>query len=177
MTAVPLLLGEHWQAAALPMSILCLAIPFRMYSASSSPVLVAVGRSDVSFFNLARLCLLMIVAILVGANWGLLGVSIGWALAVMTGSILAFRATLKTLGINWRDCFERIWGAFCAAAVMALAVRMLVEPSQVLESRVLQLTVQVLIGMAVYWALLTVFDRKGRDEILSLAKRVVKPSS
>lgn len=173
--AVQLLLGDKWISAAVPTAVFSLAIPFRMLSVVSAPALLAIGRSDVSLLNLVRTFVLMIIATITGSNWGLVGVCIGWSIAIPIGALFAVRSTLRLLGIPWREYLARLRGPLCAAAVMAGLIEFAVDPLLGGESTSVRLAVDVFVGMALYWTGITMVDRSGRDEVLLLAKRVLRP--
>lgn len=172
--AMSFLLGEKWEVASLPAAIIALSIPFRMLQTIGSPVLQALGRSDVSIWAQLQTFAIMGVALWVGCHWGLVGVSIAFSLSVPLTSLVATHLTLRTLGVPWKDYLAQIGGAAAAGASMALLIQFGTEPLLEQLLTPVRLASQICIGAAIYWFALSTFDRAGRDEVLYIAGKLLR---
>jgi O-antigen/teichoic acid export membrane protein len=170
---VALLLGEKWEVAALPAAIIALSMPFRMMQTIGSPVLMALGRSDLALRATVQNFVIVGVAIWIGCRWGLTGVSIAFAASVPVGALLATHLALNAMGVTWRECLLQIRGAAAAGAIMAALIQFGAEPLMEDVAIALRLGVYVALGAGVYWLALSVFDRAGRNEVLRVAGRVL----
>lgn len=168
-----ILLGEKWRAAAIPAAILALSMPARMLTSIGSPVLLALGRSDVSVRILIQTFAIVGLGLLIGSQWGLFGASIGWAVSIPLASTWATHITLRIVGVSWREYLGQIRGAALAAGAMALIVELAVEPALAGAPAVLRVAAQILVGAGVYWQCLTWLDRGGRDETMRILKRML----
>ena len=80
-TAEPLigvLFGDKWLPAAPLLQLLGLVMPFRLLSNVFSPLLWGVGAPRTSALNYAFAAVLMPVAFLFGAQWGIFGIACAW---------------------------------------------------------------------------------------------------
>ncbi|HEY0941138.1 MAG TPA: lipopolysaccharide biosynthesis protein [Steroidobacter sp.] len=168
-----LLLGEKWLSAGLPAAILSLAMPARMLTSIGSPVLLALGRSDVSMRLLVQTFIIVGAGLLIGSRWGLLGVSIGWAVAIPVASIWATLIALRIMNMPLREYLKHVRGAAIAAAAMMLLIEFGIEPLLASAPTVVRVAAQVAAGVAAYWVALSILDRDGRDETLGMVKRVL----
>lgn len=170
---IDVLLGEKWHVAAWPAAVLSLALPFRMLSAVGSPLLIAMGRSDLSLLVMIQTFVLVAVALYIGSFWGLNGVSVAWAVAMPIASVYAVGLTLKLVRIDWKRYFAQVRGAAIAAAMMVVVVEFGVEPLVYGMPGIARLALEVLAGIAVYWGAISLLDPAGRDETISLVLRVL----
>jgi teichuronic acid exporter len=168
-----ILLGEKWHAAGLPAAILALAMPLRMLTSIGSPVLLALGRSDVSMRLLLQTFVLVGLGLLVGSRWGLLGASVGWAIAMPVASSWATLIALRIMKLPVREYLVYVRGAAFSAALMVLAVEFGIEPLLATMPAVVRVGVAVVAGLAAYWTALTIFDRAGRDDTVRVVRRVL----
>jgi O-antigen/teichoic acid export membrane protein len=76
--AIGVFLGPRWIDAVVPFQILCLVLPFRAVGLLFPPVLLAIGRPRIAVENNAATLASVALALLVGAQWGVVGLCVGW---------------------------------------------------------------------------------------------------
>lgn len=120
--AVPLVLGEQWVAAVVPMRILALAAAVR----AVIPPLNAVAQARGHALLLARVGLLgtplLVAALLVGSRWGVTGVATAWAIGMPLLSLRVLWVVQRDIGLGLRRYLAALAPAAGAAAVMVVAV-------------------------------------------------------
>lgn len=97
---VDVLLGEKWKIAGGLLAILSLAMPFRMMSNLLPPALQGVGQPKSSTMNGLITFIVMPASFYVGIQWGLVGVSIAWAVAFPLTFVWMVYRSRKQLGIT-----------------------------------------------------------------------------
>lgn len=76
-----LFLGAEWLSAAPVLAILCISGARQSITTLSGPVLLGLGRADIQFkFSLAA-AIVQVAGIVIGLNWGIVGVAIGYTTA------------------------------------------------------------------------------------------------
>ena len=166
---VDVLLGDTWAVAALPLQIVSLVMPLRMVTNLVPLIIKGLGRPEISVINWVVTLLVMSTAFLVGANWGLLGVSLAWAAFVVV-FFLILRYSLPLLNLQVLPILRAMGRPALAGACMYAAVsifKMLSFPDQ---SNVAVLIMEVIFGAAIYVGTLLSLDRKIYSEVLVLIR-------
>jgi O-antigen/teichoic acid export membrane protein len=167
---VALLLGEKWQAAALPLLIITLVMPLRMLYNLFQPLLWGVGRPDVSATNLFIAALGMPVAFMIGGMWGLVGISLAWVAAYPVIFIISIARALPQVGLHTRDLLRTIARPAFAGIVMYAGV-LLAKPYVVdAVGGIFSLILLVLIGCGIYLGLVFSLNREGWREMREMLK-------
>jgi O-antigen/teichoic acid export membrane protein len=74
---VSVLLGERWHVAIAPLVVLPLAVPFRMIAGFLASAAAGLGHPIASVRLQSLKFMLIVPALILGAHWGLIGLSIG----------------------------------------------------------------------------------------------------
>ena len=118
------------------------------------------GRADLQF----RLGLvskpLTLIAIVIGLQWGVLGVALGYAAASWLMSYPIFYFAGRLVNLTYGELLRTLGGTFGCAVLMAGAVYGLGWILPASWPGWLQLTVQVASGAALYWLLIHSFGLK-----------------
>lgn len=120
---VPVVLGQKWMDAVVPLAILALLATIRCFTPMITHVLNAIGRQRFAMYNGFIMAGVAPVAFIVGANlWGLTGVAMGW-LAIMAISLpFVTWATLDGIKLPFRTYLGALGPATSACAIMTAAV-------------------------------------------------------
>ncbi|GAB1264207.1 lipopolysaccharide biosynthesis protein [Aurantivibrio infirmus] len=129
---IPLALGEKWNGIVDPIRILCVLNIF-MVSAQLIPrVLEGVGNSTAGLVYQGILLFTGAVAMLIGVQWGLNGMLIGWAIAFPTGYIYLLRVLSSSISMSLLEFLDSIKVTlFCTLIMTAtiLGINYLLTPS------------------------------------------------
>ncbi len=167
---VALLLGEKWREAVLPLQLLALVMPLHMLVLFMNTAAQAIGRVDIALRQVLLAFAVMPIAFLVGARWGLVGLSIAWVVAfpvVLGGALVIF---LPVIGLRVTDVFYAILRPVLAGLGMYAAVavvRSILDPG---TRTIMQMMILIVTGALAYGALAWTLNRRGCKEILGLIK-------
>ncbi|TQE98981.1 MAG: lipopolysaccharide biosynthesis protein [Spiribacter salinus] len=169
--AVPLILGARWETAQVPLQIICLVIPLRMTSNLLAPALQGLGRSDVGLYNMLRVFCTMVIAFLVGAQWGIVGVAMAWALAWPSVYLFNLGRSLPRMQLRRRDLARNLARPWLAGLILygAVAGVRTVLPESIAPSIVLPTL--ILAGALGYMTASLAFNRAGIAEAWDLLRR------
>lgn len=165
---VPLLFGEQWGEAVLPLVLLALYAAARSLGAGANDVYKALGRPGLSIgISVIRLAVL-VPALLLASQWGIVGIaSAQLVLAVIFAAGMQGVAA-RVMQIRVRRLVRAAGpGLFCGAAVAVAGLVVLALP--VLGSIP---TVLLVVGVAValVYAILRLVFRPLHDELLQLVR-------
>jgi len=169
---VTVLLGENWLAAIPILQILCLVMPLRLMSNLFQPLLQGLGRPGVSLSNLIIVAIIMVIAFVIGAQFGLIGVSLSWLIAFPIAFYISLHRTAKVVKFSaWGVLKEMAWPLMASAVMYAsvwIARDVLVSADMLYIWRLLIL---VSVGGLVYGSMLYLTNRAGYMELIDLVKK------
>lgn len=172
---VEVVLGGKWIPSTVPMQILALIIPLRMVGNFVATAIQGVGRSDIVLKNIIWACAMFPLAFFIGANWwGLLGLSVAWALVSPLVFLQAMMRGLPVIGLRMSQLGLAMLPAVGASFVMYCAVALVREIFLVEQSGALRLCVLIAVGALAYCVVSFGVNRKGTLEVLNLIRSIVK---
>ena len=167
--AVAIFLGPKWTDAVVPFQILCLTFPFRAIGVLFAPALFGTGRPRIVVENSAITLAAITVALLVGVQWGIVGLCVGWLIGyVSVFCVTAYRA-LSTLEILIGQAAAMIACPLAAALVMGVGLvgtRILVAEALPPAAGLASLS---LLGAAIYGALMAAFRPQALRSLRTVA--------
>ncbi len=173
---LPPLMGPEWSEVVDIARILCFAcIWWGLGAELMPPVLSAAGRPELRFVATLGTVVGLLVALLIGMRWDLVGACI--AVAVFYGLNNLFYQWLiaRTIRTSLGAIVRRLWGplaAFSAAAAAIHGVERLPVGEGVVWTFALTLPA-TLAGLAAYGVVVHVADRRVLGELLGTVKRIV----
>lgn len=120
---VSVALGARWEAAITPLRFLAAAAALRSLDPLLAQILVTTGHANQNARTMLVSTLIMPVAFLVGAHWGLAGVAAVWLVGhpVVVMSQQLFYA-LRVAEIRFTQYLRALWPAASSTSIMAAAV-------------------------------------------------------
>ena len=167
---VSLVLGERWEAAALPLQIICLMVPAKMIGNLLWTTASAVGQHQDFLRNVANSAVIVPTALLVGVQWGTSGLAVAWAVGWMLSLVVNLPRLGRTLGIDAR----RVWRALCPAAVagaIMYATVIVLRASMLDTDSIVRFAVMIVAGAVTYTGTLFIVGRPIVVEFLRLLRR------
>jgi O-antigen/teichoic acid export membrane protein len=168
--AVPIVIGERWQEAALPLSILSLVKPLRMESSLLPMATRGADRADISVVNLLFASVIMPVSFIIGCSWGVKGVSYAWLAAYPIVFIIEIARSKIVTDLGVLDFAKKVAKPALAAVLMMVAV-VAARPGLIGMQAVLMLVCEIGIGLATYGLFVWVLDREAVADALRLVRR------
>lgn len=165
---VQVLLGDKWTEAALPLTLLCLIMPLRVLSPLLHAGLHAVGRPDISFRITCITAAAMCSAFLIGTQFGLIGLSLSWALVFPAIFMFNMLRSSKYLQLTIREIMAAPFRPALAGGLMygAVAFTRQILPWPPLTN----LLALVIAGAAAYAIFTLVLNRQGLSEVRNLIR-------
>ncbi len=154
---IPLFLGPKWLEAVPLLQVLALSGLLQICTATTSPLLVAMGKPQL--VAAALLCSVVIgvpLIIWAGLGWGVIGVAWGTVGASTVLAALFMRFGARSVGVTWKEIAGVTWRTLLSLAIMAIAVWVLVAGLPHVEAPYLlagELGLAVSTGAIVYVAL------------------------
>jgi len=157
---VKILLGEKWEPAILPITILALVMPFRALGNLFRPLLLGIGLPKTSAINLLIAAIAMPIAFLIGAQWGAYGMSLGWLLVYPIVYFITLKRTCPHIGVKMIDSIKTMLGPAISSIVMYAAVISSNDFAFGISGELIHLVQLVTIGVATYGIVMFLFFRE-----------------
>lgn len=170
---VPVVLGQRWEPAAIPLQLLSLMMPIRMVGHSGSGVLSAIGKPHLATVNILISFVIMIPAFFLGTYYGgLTGVTLAWVIIFPFVRLIQLRVALRPLGLRIRQYLYAMAGPAMGGAIMYLSVLLVRHGlANYTSSDVGILISMVCVGASVYTAFMWFMRRRNCIEMLDLIRR------
>jgi|KBSSwiStaDraftv2_1062776.scaffolds.fasta_scaffold03219_3 O-antigen/teichoic acid export membrane protein len=168
---VAVVLGPKWHDAIVPLQVLALMMPVKMIVNFLPAATDALGRPDLGFQNVLLATLVMPLAFVVGARWGIDGIAFAWLVAYPPVLLFNTRRMLSIMGLRAGDLVKEILPAVGCATAMYAAVRFaaaVLSPS--IDHR-LTLVALIATGALTYGVLTLVANREGYRDLTGLLRR------
>jgi O-antigen/teichoic acid export membrane protein len=167
---VRLVIGPKWLEAVPVIQLLCVAMPLRMLNSFTAAAVTSVGRQDVNIKSLLFAIVVIPGCILVGRQWGVVGVAAAWAIGFPFVYLLNATLIHRALELEVSSMVTAIWPPAVASALMVAILvgldRWVLGPLP----PYVQLSVGVLAGALVFVLALWLLSRRTAVEIFELAR-------
>jgi lipopolysaccharide exporter len=165
---IPLLIGQQWLESIMLTQILSIYAYQRSTGAPSGSLLMAVGRTDMSFgWNLFAL-FATVPVIFAGAIWfGLEGIAWSFVILHMILGVIYYRRVIRPLiGAVGKDYLATLFKPLMFASMMAFIVRQLERMLQ--WDAAVELSLLVVVGVVSYSAVLYLMERDLAHRLLDI---------
>ena len=170
---IRLTIGNKWDPAIPAVQLLCIAMPLRLIGTLASPTVMAIGRPEVSLRYVLWAAICVPAGILVGVQWGVIGVAAAWAICYPVAFLGGSWHISHALGCPLRMVLTPLIAPMLSAMTMVVAVR---GANQVLlrnSGLPLRIALSVCLGVIVYSGILWVVSRAHFMEAWQLARSLV----
>ena len=123
---IPFVFGEKWNNAIIPLQIIVGFTLIRSFVSPSGIIVRALGRPRIEFiFNLAQVPIVLL-AIIVGVQFGIIGVAIAVSSVVGIMALWFLKLSVGLVDLRLKDVFRQLYPALLSSLVM-LGVVLLVR--------------------------------------------------
>lgn len=175
-----LLFGSKWATSIPIIQIICIAMPIRSLGPLAPPVLMAIGKSGTSVRITIWATVIVPASILIGAQWGLVGVAVAWCIAFPLVFVVGCRYVVSALPIGYGDIGRALAGPALAGALMCLALFGLNYLAAAWPT-ILRLVADISLGGLIYLGSLRLFFgsrfNEAKDLALGMIGRGTKPGN
>ena len=162
-------LSDKWNSATVPLQLLALIMPIRIVWQMMPPILYGLGHANIVAQNHVVAFVAMIIAFLVGVQYGIIGLSLDWVLMFPVVFLVNFRTWLPVMRVNTRAFFATMAMPLLAASGMVASVMAFGAAIDI--SGVSKLVALIGVGAATYTALIWLLERDGIRDIRSIVWR------
>ena len=167
---VPTVLGQKWSAAALPLALLSLSVPFRGLTSFVRQVMGGVGHAGLALKSTLITWVLFFTLIMIGVNFGVMGIVAAVLLTEPIITVITIHLGKQAFDTSFRRIARQLRPAMVCSAVMAAAV-FGIKIVLAGESGVVQLCAEILTGGITYLAVLRVCFAHQMHNALALLRR------
>jgi O-antigen/teichoic acid export membrane protein len=168
---VAAVLGTKWESVVVPMQLLSLMLPMKAVASVLPPALYGTGQPMVSVVNLVISLALMLVALLLGVPYGLVGLCLAWVFAYPVIFTITTTRTARAVGASPREVFAACGFPLGAGLLMAAVTFVVAGVLPSAWPPGLRLPIEVATGVAVYSVTTWMIKRSLIDEALALLRR------
>ena len=166
------ILGEKWRDAATPLALLSLSMPFRTVTSFIRPVMMGMGRVDLTLKSALFMLFVLVPMLLIGVNYGMLGLIVATLVAEPIVTFVTIQLSKRVINVSFTGIYLSLRPAICATLVMTACVLWtIIALSQI--SGWMGLLVEVSVGVVSYLIVLKLFfaDHLSNAYRLILGKR------
>lgn len=155
---VPLLIGPQWKPAVPVLQMVSVVIPLRMLMMVLSTAASGVGAANVVLRNTLTAAVVWPICLVIGAQWGAVGLAAAWLLAAPTTFAINSRRIAAVLDIGVAQLMRQAAPSVTAGVIMWLGIVLLRQALGDL-SELLRVVPLIGAGAALYIATVLLLDR------------------
>lgn len=172
---LPLVYGGKWSPSVIPLQLLLLYGLVRSISRVSESIPLAVGRPDIGFKWDLALFPIIVIGLLAGFRFGLVGVAAAVALILGGGGILWLAVVFRLMGWKYAGIWESVLPAFLSSSLMVGLIYLCKFFMLKLNFSILTVLVSsVFLGAAFYLIIFKILFGKVLDEFIDFVKLTFK---
>jgi len=149
--SVPVVLGERWAAATVPMALLAGYAAFRSLGAGANDVYKAMGRPRTTLAVAAVRLAVLTPVLIVSSRWGIVGIAAAQLICAAVFSFFMQSLAVRLVGLSRRELLRAMAPGAAAAAGVTLACLVVLTvptPAAVAPDGPVVLAVGVVAGVA-----------------------------
>jgi len=173
---IPLLLSDKWEGIVTLFQLFCIESAIVVTTLTSSPLLIARGRADLLFRLSTLSVFLHVLAVVVGARFGLTGVVAARLIAIVIVRGSALVLSLRELGLSVLAFLQNLVSPLSATGLMVVGVLLVDVLPLPNAGRLEHLAIRVVVGAAVYPIALIFLDRTLGSDVKTMARDLFSAS-
>lgn len=173
---IPIILGEHWDDAIIPLSILATAFAVTALSSNAGYIYLAVGKPKIGFFaSLLKVIILIPLLLLLTSQKGIVGAAISYLIIAAIMPMIHYIMISKLLCMKIWKIFSVQYRPVISSMVMYMVLKFDICQSFLdAQSNVLiSMIMAVVIGVVTYTFLIAIFWAFGKCADDTPEKRLV----
>jgi O-antigen/teichoic acid export membrane protein len=167
------ILGEQWAEMVPIIRILCVSGISTSIVTITGAVYLSQGASKLQFRVNLLTRPIAILGVIVGLSWGLIGIAVGSVVAVFINTLITLSRAGPLIELRLLDLFKALLPTLIAATCMAIPVFLIGHYTD-LEQPLMELLVQVLVGIALYLALALIMRLSAFTDLYGLIKARIR---
>ena len=168
------LLGPKMLPAAPILAILAPIGAFQSLSSAQGSMFMTLGRTDVLLKYTILTTIVVVIAFLIGTQYGLVGTATAYLIGNIILIIPVFRSLLGLMGGRLADMWQAVGMTAINATLMGVVVFLIADYGRLMGATYFEtLLVCVPIGVGLYGLLLLLCDRMAYAELIDLARKLI----
>jgi teichuronic acid exporter len=156
---VAIALGPKWQQGAIVLRIITLGIPYRAFVLLMDPLVTGLGEPGLSLKNTLTTVFIVSAAMVIGIQWELTGLCIGWLIGGVTAATVNVNRNLRLLGMTYTQLLAIVFPSMLSAGVMYVVVLLAHNGLLWGISAAVRLPLETALGAIVYGGLILILNR------------------
>lgn len=169
-TFVPLVLGEKWIGAIVPLQVLSCWAAVRSLFGLISPILFVTGGSRLSMLSGLFCMVVYPMGFWVGSGWGVVGIALAWVAVQPVSWVAPYRHALAVLKLPFYEYLSVLRPAATSTVIMAGGVYLIRQVLPETSSQLLQLLCEAGAGVVAYTIMIGMFHRARLSQLLGLVR-------
>ena len=170
---IHVLLSEKWLPMARILQIFSLGGVLFILLTPSAPLLGARGRSDTLLRFSGISAFVIVIAYLIGSQFGLNGVAVGWIIVYPPLRLYMLSLSLRELDLSMRVYVENISSPLMATVAMTVIILLLGILIHAHTGAVGRLILDVSVGAASYFMVLFLIDREFGSDVKYMTRELL----
>ncbi|MEY8213665.1 MAG: lipopolysaccharide biosynthesis protein [Colwellia sp.] len=166
---IPIILGDKWLEAIYPTMIILLVMPLRFSEELFNPALKSQRKVKHMLINVIILLVVMLISIIIGLPYGVVGLAGAWACGFPVVYILIARRNAKLLNIDYKNIAKLFIAPGGAGVAMLLCV--FATKHLLTDISIVNLLAQIVIGGVVFIVSLYLVDKKSIGDLMALFRK------
>ena len=166
---IRLVYGPKWEQSIIVLQLLCLVGTFKSLGNPMGSVVLAKGRADIGFYWNVFAVIMISIAVIVGANWGIVGVASAILILQVPLFFIIQPIVNKLINLKFREYFKAIQTPVACSVVMLAGIGTL----RMVMGDISELSLFAIIiisGMVIYTFFYYIKDTSLFTELKSLLK-------
>jgi teichuronic acid exporter len=170
---VPLFLEPKWAGVAMPLTLLFLTMPFRMFLELHLPAILALGKPGTLFNNgLLMVGIMLPVFFVISVNFDDPAVLAGaWVATFPVLALLSSFNFCKLLEIDFAGLLKKIALPFFMSVLMFAAVRLVIHQMADVLHPIVNLCLAILVGAGLFLGAIATLDKAMFNEYFELVRK------
>ena len=176
---IPVVYGSKWNAAIVPLQLLCGAGMLYSIGSTVGSIYLAKGRPDIQFWGGVAVLPILAIIVIVATRWGIVGVATGILVYAITTLLISQSLANPLIGLPMLTFLRALVPATSACLVMATAVTVFryFTLSRGVIGPVVFLVIAIVLGAAVYLGVLVGFRVEEFGEVVATFRGKIKPAA
>ncbi len=162
--------SSKWEPMVSPLIVLCLVGVNQSIATMTGNIYVAKGRTDLMFQVGSACTAIYLIGIVVGLNWGVFGVSVGYGIADLLATAVDYSFSFRLIGLTIGRFARAIQWPVLGCGVMAITASLASPPLLAWTSPRIGLCAATLLAVIVYITFNFCFNREQSIAFLSILR-------
>lgn len=119
---ITIILGKNWLEAMIPFTLLALIMPFRAITYFIRPVMMGMGRIDLTLKSALLMLIVLIPLVFFSSNYGVIGLVTAWLIAEPIVTLSTVKLGKQVAYNSYHGIYQSLRPAICATLVMACCI-------------------------------------------------------